>query len=50
MVRYAALNGIDHPDGLRDFDLEDYQFVPAGSDETRCCSAATRRRVEYCAV
>ena len=33
MVRYAALNGIDHPDGLRDFDLEDYQFVPAGSDE-----------------
>ncbi len=33
MVRYAALNSIDHPDGLRDFDLEDYQFVPAGSDE-----------------
>jgi len=33
MVRYAALNGIDHPDGLRDFDLEGYQFVPAGSDE-----------------
>lgn len=32
MVRYAALHGIDRPEGLRDFDLDGYQLVSAGSD------------------
>jgi len=32
MVRYAALHGIDRPEGLRDFDPDGYQLVSAGSD------------------
>ncbi len=35
MARYATLNQINHPDGLRGFDLDGYAFAPAASSPDR---------------
>jgi cytoplasmic iron level regulating protein YaaA (DUF328/UPF0246 family) len=35
MARYATLNQIQHPDGLRGFDLDGYAFAPAASGPER---------------
>ena len=35
MARYATLNQIKHPDGLRGFDLDGYAFAPAASSPER---------------
>ena len=35
MARYATLNQVNHPDGLRGFDLDGYAFAPAASSPDR---------------
>ena len=35
MARYATLNQVNHPDGLRAFDLDGYAFAPAASSPDR---------------
>ena len=35
MARYAIDHKIDRPDGLKDFDVEDYRFDPKASDQDR---------------
>ena len=33
MTRYAVLNRVEEPEGLKDFDVDGYTFVPEASDE-----------------
>jgi cytoplasmic iron level regulating protein YaaA (DUF328/UPF0246 family) len=33
MTRYAVLNRLTEPEGLKEFDIDGYAFVPAASDE-----------------
>jgi cytoplasmic iron level regulating protein YaaA (DUF328/UPF0246 family) len=33
MTRYAVLNRLEEPEGLKDFDVDGYAFVPEASDE-----------------
>jgi cytoplasmic iron level regulating protein YaaA (DUF328/UPF0246 family) len=33
MTRYALLNRLEEPEGLKDFDVDGYAFVPEASDE-----------------
>jgi cytoplasmic iron level regulating protein YaaA (DUF328/UPF0246 family) len=33
MTRYAVLNRLEEPEGLKDFDVDGYTFVPEASDE-----------------
>ena len=35
MTRYAVLNRLDEPEGLKDFDYDDYAFAPEASDDKR---------------
>ena len=35
MARYATLNQVNHPDGLRAFDMDGYAFAPAASSPDR---------------
>jgi len=43
MTRYAVLNRLSEPEGLKDFDDDGYAYVPAASDEQRW---VFRRRLE----
>jgi cytoplasmic iron level regulating protein YaaA (DUF328/UPF0246 family) len=42
MTRYAVLNRLSEPEGLKDFDYDGYAFVPSASDEK---SWVFRRRI-----
>ncbi|HEX8606930.1 MAG TPA: peroxide stress protein YaaA [Pseudoduganella sp.] len=35
LARYAAVNGITDPDGLKDFDMDGYAFTPEASNDDR---------------
>jgi cytoplasmic iron level regulating protein YaaA (DUF328/UPF0246 family) len=35
MTRYAVVNRLDEPEGLKDFDYDDYAFAPEASDDKR---------------
>jgi len=43
MTRYAVLNRLDEPEGLKDFDYDGYAFAPSVSDDRRW---VFRRRAE----
>ena len=43
MTRYAVLNRLDEPEGLKDFDYDGYTFAPSVSDDRRW---VFRRRAE----
>lgn len=43
MTRYAVVNRLEHPEGLKDFDYDGYAFAPEASDER---SWVFRRRLD----